>query len=476
MTSSAQPSGAVVDLPSAPPAAPGGELPGGPTAATPPAPFAPTRRPRHLRPGIAAAVGVGVVAAVVILSLVATGVIPIFPAHGGGPETYSQAYALASANASRFPGGPWKALAAIGSAPAVAESLPVNSSLLGAPAGAGLACTPTLLLANGSAISVAPFHGNLSAGLASAWLLVFASSGGTLLFVLDNAGSVEPVATVTCPALALVLAFLTPISGSISSPAVAAAAWTDGGAAFASAHPTTNLVMALSAPTNLGVGLPTSANYTVGYEDCTAAADASHAPGLAAVVSVDAATLQGGSVVNENVTCGNGLASLTVPPTPPVGVPPSSTPLASALSLGTPVLARAPTNVAYPPCGASDYCYTVPVASVSTTSVEPLDLGLQVNTSAGVGWFETNGTGGVAIEDVTGNLVAEGGSVIPTGTLFAVFGWIPDSARGYSLTSALTVGMSFVIDMGSSDPAGHGFVLELVGTNSFSGTLSVPLP
>jgi hypothetical protein len=428
---------------------------------------------RGPRPALLVGTGVGVVAAILVLALVVTGVIPLLPRSAGGPETYAEAYSVASHNASEFPGGPWKAIAAIGSAPAVPQNVTVNPSLLGSTGALGSSCVPNLLVANGTVVTVAPYHGNLSSGEASAWLFVFVGSVGQLLLLEVAEGSPTPLATLTCPTLALLTGFIQPLSGSISSGAIAAAAWADGGAGYARTHPGTSEAFGLAGTTAFGV-TPTTSNYTVAFENCTAL-DVAHGVRIDALaVAVDPTTLRAVGTTSAPLTCGAFLSSAIPPGVTGPPPPPTTTSLGTALALGAATLSPGAPSGAYPPCAAGHYCYQVPIERASGVTLA--DIGMQVNGSAGALWFETAGPGGISIYDPAGHLLAEGGNVVQTGAPFEMFGWIPDSSNGYLIGTNLTSSSVIWLDMGTNDPAGQGFVLEVSGQYPFTGTVPVSLP
>ncbi|MGI0151465.1 MAG: hypothetical protein ACREC5_05980, partial [Thermoplasmata archaeon] len=184
-------------FPSSPPVIPAG-YPVAPYSSPPP-PYAysppPGYTPRPARLGIIVGVSIGIAIIVVLSVLLVAGVIPLGPTGPSGPQTYGQAYSAAIANASRYPGGPWKVVVAAGIAPGHTINTTLNSTVFSDSAlgGLGRGCALHLNVANGTALSLDSFRGSLGSGEATGWIFGILGEGGVLLLVLDNDGAIEAI-------------------------------------------------------------------------------------------------------------------------------------------------------------------------------------------------------------------------------------------------------------------------------------------
>jgi hypothetical protein len=451
----------------APPARYPGALP--PTAG----PLLETARPPHVphpRYGLLVGIAIGVAIVLVLSVLLVTGVIPIGPAATAkGPQTFAQAYALAQANASSYPGGPWKLAFAAGLAPSERESSTFNTSALGSLLSE---CTAHLTPFGSGPITVGAYRGSSTSGEATGWVFAFVGSGGEVLVSLDTNGTLGTLANLDCPELTLASAFLSPIPTSLSSAAAAQAAWTAGGSAFVAQNP--NGTEAFVVESSVSDGLESGGGtWTVAYTGCTPVDAATGQSASELVVVLNATT---DALMNETST--PVICTLTAPgPVGSVEPPPPSggeVPIGSALDFGMPGLVRGPANGTYPPCAAGDYCY---VLSVSLSeNVELSEFRLALDNGEGTAFLVGSGPGGAAIVDTAGNLVADSGP-IESDELFATYGWFPDATNGYTSTSPLFAGMDLWLDLGhGTDPAGQGDSLLVVGQGNLVGTLLVPLP
>jgi hypothetical protein len=468
MTSSSAPPPDLVPPVGTPPpsyAAPPYSYPSAPAYGPPPG-YSTPPRPRTLALLLVAAIVLAVV--LVLAVLLVSGVIQLAPSSSPGPQTFAQAYAAAKANATAYPGGPWKLALAAGSAPAVGANTTVDSSLLGS---LGKSCSYHLALANGSSVALAAYHGALDAGEATDWFFAFVGSGGEVLLSLDAQGSVTPIGNLECAELVLGAAFLSPVPTSDSSSAAAAAAWAGGGSAFAAANPTTSVAFAVEGSLALG-SVHSGGNWSVAYSGCTASDLAEHLTAPELVVSVNATsnTVVGSTSTITECSADPGLSGIE-PGAPPAPVP--TIPLGTALGLGPATLVRGGSGAQYPPCADGDYCYEVPVDASAGLSLG--DIGLQVNDSAGNVLVLPSGAGGASIVAVTGYTVANG-PTITLGAPFRVLAWEANATLGYNSLSSIVPGMVIELDLGSSDPAGQGYLLDVTGELTFSGDVAVHLP
>jgi hypothetical protein len=372
----------------------------------------------------------------------------------GGASGSGTAVSFDSAQSTAFrvaPPGPWVLIDAEGFDLATGVTLPLNLSGLQAEN-----CTITSLTGPlPSSLALPSFSGNLSSGLAPAWLLDLAQPshgaelavaviGGTATFAVEISGG--QCAT----GVSSLVGVTTPV---VDSPVAAQAAAAAGGTAFLSAHPSGVSVdmslIGLAAQVN---STPYPPEWGVYYTTCPFLTNSSsQATGSEFSVGVNATT---GVVVPGSAftgTCG------------PVSTPP---PIGTNLAFGAASLGVGPGTggtLASQGCTSGDYCYTVPIAGV-TNGVTPSDFDLEV--------IQPNDQ---VLSSVVGFAIVEPSSqvlVYSTGP-FAV-SWLSDAG---TTLSPLTSGMTIMVDVGTANPAGTGLELEAIATGTtYSGTETVPLP
>lgn len=250
----------------------------------------------------------------------------------------------------------------------------------------------------------------------------------------------------------------------VDSSAAAATAWSAGEGSFVAQHPGGMSALAVS-PAYVGAGGGVVYNtgpsvWSLSYQACAPAANGSIVDPLPVPTynaTVDATT---GKLRNESESM-QPCAFANV-----FGTRPTS--LAAALTLGTPVLTQGAAGALPPPCLAGDYCYTIPILSAAA-DLSPDQIRLQVENGAGP--YALAGTGGASLVDASGNVVVSHG--LPPGSDFVIAGWGEGTAPA---DAPLTPSMSFVLDLSTAAPSGHGLVLTISGYGGFTGQLSEPLP
>jgi hypothetical protein len=348
------------------------------------------------------------------------------------------AFSMARAAATQAaPAGPWLLLAAVGLALANETTLPINLTT-------GNNCTIRSLSGPiPSSLSLPSFHGNFTNGLAPAWDLEYGqSASASLLEVLVVGGVAKLVVELSGTGCIGVNTFFEPLpSNVVDSPIAVAAAAAAGGEAFLQAHPTgVSEEMALLSFNSSGSR--SGPEWAVSYSTCSPflIGTGSGAPGATFDAAVNATT---GAVLPGTPTtlsCGG-------PPPPAIG---------NALQPGIPTLIRGAGTggtLASQGCTSGDYCYVTPLRAVSD-NVTPGDFSMNV----------TNGTGsefpavGFAITNAAGEVV-----VYSAGPFEA--SWTPGAGDAATL---LTTSMSISVDMGTADPSGGLWTVNLTGIGPFT--------
>jgi hypothetical protein len=409
------------------------------TATAPPPSAPPSQRPlgRYLWPVIAIVVVLGV-----IFSLVAAGVFSSGGgSSGGSTPTFLTAYAVAQPSANKVAGGPWDLVAAAGvDSPTsvttnVSTATSTNCVFSAVPGGT----IP-------SSVTIPAFHGQLSSGGSPFWGMIFVNraSQQVLLVGVQN-GTPQALAIGTGSCVQTFGNFTNVPSGIVDSSTAASAAWGDGGSAFVGAHGnlTLTLEMGLIGGGTL-LGIPIGATWLISISPCgfSGSGPAGTQPEFTALINAE----------NGNVT----LARVT---TTTCSSTTTTIPLGSVFTLGNPVLLNPPTSTIG--CRTSDYCYNVTI-EVAADSLTPNNISFSVRTASG---GLLSGVVGFSILTLTGQVLVSA-STNPT-----VF-WIPGTGTAQSL---LTAGMTVVVDVGTANPYGMGYVLEAQGSGAFSGTVMVSL-
>jgi hypothetical protein len=155
----------------------------------------------------------------------------------------------------------------------------------------------------------------------------------------------------------------------------------------------------------------------------------------------------------------------------------SSTPIGSAFAADSPAAANRCTGAGAPTVGclaANDYYYTLRVEESTVTFASVL---FQVKVPIGTVYSVTTEGGFNMLNPVSHtvaayNLSASGALAVPSSA-----SWVYFPGTGVFGGSSLTNLYTIVIDMGSLNPAGQGYVFVVIGTGSYTGTTSpVALP
>jgi flagellin-like protein len=156
---------------------------------------------------------------------------------------------------------------------------------------------------------------------------------------------------------------------------------------------------------------------------------------------------------------------------------PGTTPIGSAFAVGGASRSTTCTGVGVPTVGclaANDHVYTLLLAQSTVTFGSVL---FEVKTPTGVPYVATT-SGGFNILSIVGstvaayNLTASGPLVVPNAG-----SWVYFPGTGVSAGTLLTTSSTIVVDMGSVDPSGQGYLFLVAGTGLYSGTTTaVTLP
>ncbi|HTT25732.1 MAG TPA: archaellin/type IV pilin N-terminal domain-containing protein [Thermoplasmata archaeon] len=153
---------------------------------------------------------------------------------------------------------------------------------------------------------------------------------------------------------------------------------------------------------------------------------------------------------------------------------PGNTPIGTAFGAGTPTLTQgmAGGSVATTGCGiAAHYCYEIPVASASS-GLTIGSMTFQIVGSNGAVWTGNAAGGGAAFVSIGGTVLAY--ATVGAGVAFTVPSWT--AGTGGSSATQVSNTMTIWIDMGTGNPSGQGYVLNIFGTGSYSGQVTVNLP
>ncbi len=372
-----------------------------------------------------------------------------------GPESFSAAWAVANGTAASEGSGPWSTYFAGGVD--LSAALPLNASLLLPTdlfSSLG-ACAGTDLVGAGSYPLLPAYSGNLSSGDAPLWdFLIGSPSAGLIVLVgvLDGQGTVwEKFAGSECAAISD-LAGALPGNTATSGTAVQAAL-DAGGSGFVEAHPGGSLLYTVEVPL-LGRGGDWGLDYT------TCPTSGSAIPGTTyyefnASVGLTNGTLLG-DVESGTVSCGS--LNLTALLDSYLGGGSGSTPLSSALSLGS-ASANSSTE------------WLVPVVSAAPVLVIE-ELVLTVVTSAGASVSSAE----IPIVE----LLAATGCGLAEGTpgfgayVTPVLGIAACSSGPLGADAPVKAGESFAV-IATVPGAGNGDVLEVSGQVIYSGSVTVVL-
>jgi len=395
-------------------------------------------------------VGVTIVAVVVVLALILTGVLPILTSTPGGPapgpESYSTAAGPANALAGSVAGGPWTL--------SVAEgwdlTTPYTTSL-------GSGCTVT---GGSDSYSMPAFTGNYSNGELSTWGFVYLNAATTseLAIAVQNGVATEVgVATAggNCRFSPLTLGALG--GGVMDSSRVAA---------LVDATPAVTTYLHNHTVSNASFGVAVVAGGTgpvwvVDYTMCNPINFTAAEPptGARVVAELNATTGASISVVSQPSTSScNGSG--------PGG---SKTPIGSALAIGGPVGGICSSvQVSAGVCAtAGDQTFTF---TIEQSSITLSDVLFEVLTPSGA--VRANSLAGAfALEGITGVDVAYYG--VTTGAGLEMTTTWSSYGSGQSASTPITSLMTFVVDLGISSTnwtSGQNDYVVALGTGTYDGT------
>jgi hypothetical protein len=447
--------GTIADPPGPPPVpAPWNPDPmGGSTAPPEPYPAYPTsaletprRRSKPIPVVVIVVIVVVVVGATLAFGIIRWGGGSTSTASGGAALNYSAAYVPAASMASSQPGSPWKESVAFGTIAPFSTSVSANSSSFGVSSN----CTPLQLdIANHSAIAVSGSSDSLTSGEATLWVFAFLNASGTLLLIADNGGDVFELGSMACSGAGVVFGLLAPVPSNASSAEAAAAAWSDGGSVFASAHPGSEVGFELAA----GISFPGTtfpAKWFVAFAACTASdlSTGASAPVFAAQVDVSSDVATHGT--NSTASCEFGVPGLT-------GGTPTGTGLGSTFAWGT---IEDVTGDDTAGCPGIDQCYTLEISRVGS-NLTPSDLAFSARTGLDTA---------ITITGWTFTLVSIQGLALAAT-------WSgPGRCSGSACSTPLVSGDAICLDTGAT-VSSAGDTIWANGVGSYSGTaVSGPLP
>jgi hypothetical protein len=216
--------------------------------------------PSRSRKRIWIAAGSVVAVAVVIGSLLATGVISLGGSAGPRGVPFSQARSEGTTDLEEHYPGSWSLLAGTG----VDDDAPATVSLANVSAELGANCTPMLPpgVSSSSTIYVPPYRGAWSAGLSPFWILLFSepSVGAYAVALVVNGTAVDATELLGSGCASSVGSIQALPATVADSPAAAGAAWTSAGAADVHAD------ARLSAMTMVALGNYSHGGITLGSE------------------------------------------------------------------------------------------------------------------------------------------------------------------------------------------------------------------
>lgn len=409
---------------------------GGPSGTPPMAPPAPTPvdvpRPTGRSRAVWAGVSAAVVVVVLVLAILGAG---LWPANGPAgtptPGAYEGTRGSAQSVADGAPGGPWTLYVAVGVAArgTGSEAVANVSQAISALGRSTCFFTPAA-----SSSLVVPGVGNVSSGVASAWVYFFSNVSGSILLVsvVNAAATLEGTLSGSGCSFASTGVSPIPSSGLIDSTTASADAGGAGGWAFLANHPQSNATFVLIGGVTSG-GVSSGPTWVVGFDSCARSGRGpTTAPSFLALISATT-----GSVL---------LAQTTTVPCPTTGTPgPTPVSLSSALALGTPAEAQRGAN----------YWYNFSVQAASQ----------------GVTWANTSLSVYASGHPVS--LASATGAVISlTGTTLATFGFATSSWSGAS-TGLVSSSEVLSVECGSSL---SGDSLTVQGVGSFTGPVVIQIP
>jgi hypothetical protein len=404
-------------------------------------PAPPPPSSRRIPEGLVVAVVIAV-PVILVLSIIFLGVL----GGGGGPSGAAVSFSSARHVAGQaVPNdGTWNLSDAVGLDLANSTTEPLN--LTSVPAN----CTVSSLSGPlPTSVTFPSFQGNLSSGLARVWELGYLQpSTHSELVVIVTGGAVGLALELSGPnclvgdAGASVGVISTNV---IDSPTAASAVAAVGGLAFLHAHSSGVYLQMLLFPSDGQLGA-VSDEWDFAYSTCPSLSVSGAEPtGASFNAEVNATTglVVPGSV--SNGTCGGSFSQTNT--------------IGSALHPGFPTLTVGPGTggtLASQGCTSGDYCYPVPIDSVSE-NVTPGDFDMKVTSAVNesgvpvVGYSITTASGQVVVYE-TGSVEDE---------------WTDGTGNSSTL---LTAGMVITVDVGTANPSGTSLFLTLTGTGAFSNS------
>lgn len=302
---------------------------------------------------------------------------------------------------------------------------------------------------------VPAYRGDLSNGTAVVWILeYFQPTPQTLAAVLVVGGVVIELVTISGPRCSLLpsglqLAPWSPVDSSVAAQALGRS----GAEAFlATDRNGTSLTMSLFAPLVVNGTLTSPSQWVFTYSPCSGLLQGNltgptNGPEFFGVVNATS-----GGVLNATTTTVNCQSSGTVPPPNP---PPA---LFDVFGLSGAGVVLGPGNggtIASQGCTSRDYCYELTV-TFAEQNVSPSDMAISVVNGSSA--LPSPVPRGYAFLDPSGRVL-----VYSLGS--SASSWTNGTANE---TTPLTAGDRLMIDMGSVQPAGLGYVLELQGEGPYS--------
>jgi hypothetical protein len=388
------------------------------------------------------------IVAAVVLSAVFLGGLIGGASSGTSPLTTGPAFSSARNVADQFAAahGSWSLFEALGIALFNASFFSYNGSTGNA------SCIPVTLTGTVPAnITLPAFRGDLESGQAPVWVFGYLEPGvGAELAVFEVGSQILLAIEVpgSCDlSLAQYPGITTPI---IDSPAAVAAAAAAGGASFLRAHSAgVSLEMVLIG----GIGFTNSSVFAPMWDvTWTTCSNVAFGSGLmtsgyefSAGVNATTGTLVPSSI--ENTTCGS-------------SIPPPTSGIGGAISLGIPNLEIGPGSggtIASQGCNSGDYCYTLPIDAASE-NITPADFEMSVQNFS-------NGTpimtaAGFAIVNAAGTVLVYSVGAVETQ-------WTPAAGNSQTL---LTAGMVIDVDLGLSYSPSDNWGVVLTGEGPFANS------
>lgn len=233
-------------------------------------------------------------------------------ASSSGPMTFKQARPIAKSTIAGYQGGGWALLFAAGYAVNESYTLPVNES---ASALSSSSCTFTTAPGIPASLTLPAITGNLSSGVASAWMFAYRNGSGnlSLVEVASGHGTILGTLSGSCTTF---LGLLSTVPQNVidSSQAAAAVSALPGAIAFRSTYPNASTFFGILGGVSF-LGQSLGSQWTVEYTTCSPAAP-SGATGATFNATVNALT---GTVISSQTTLGASCSGNPSGTTTPLG-------------------------------------------------------------------------------------------------------------------------------------------------------------